>query len=309
MEALIKGMRAAAEPTRLRILSACSRTELTVTDLTLILGQSQPRVSRHLKLLVDAGLLERNREGNWAYYRLVVNGPWSKLTEMLVTLIPDHDSVFTKDLESLSKIKIERAEWAAAYFRENAIRWDRIRSLYIDDSKVEQALSSILADTHMDNLLDIGTGTARILEVLGSSADYAVGVALSREMLAVARANLEKAKLKNCHVRHGDMYHLPFTEHSFDAVTIHLALHYAEAPVKVIAEASRMMRSGGRLVVVDFAAHSEESLRTEHGHQRLGFVDSEITEWFSLAGLASETPVRLAGSPLTVCLWPASRVV
>lgn len=306
MELLLKGMRAAAEPTRLRILAACSRAELTVTDLTQILDQSQPRVSRHLKLLVDAGLLERNREGTWAYYRLAANGLWADLTETLVSLIPAHDAVLISDLKRLAAVKRARAEWAAAYFRRNAERWDNIRSLHVDDAEVEQALKSLLAEGEMRNLLDIGTGTGRILEVFGASVESAVGVDLSHEMLAVARANLDRANLHNCQVRHGDMYHLPLADHTFDAVTIHLVLHYAEEPALAISEAARMLRPGGQLVVVDFVTHNEEILRTEHGHQRLGFDDTELASWFAAAGLESEPAVRLPGTPLTVCLWSAS---
>ena len=306
MEALLKGMRAAAEPTRLRILAACSRTELTVTDLTQILEQSQPRVSRHLKLLVDAGLLERNREGTWAYYRLAADGSWADLTDTLVTLIPEQDAVLVNDLERLAAVKRARAEWAVAYFRRNAAQWDSIRSLHVDDAEVEQALKSQLEQNEIHSLLDIGTGTARILEILGTSVDSAVGIDLSHEMLAVARANLDRANLHNCQVRHGDMYHLPLAERAYDAVTIHLVLHYAEDPAQVIAEAARMLRPGGRLVVVDFATHNEEDLRTEHGHQRLGFDDSELAGWFAAAELESERPVHLPGTPLTVCLWSAS---
>ena len=309
METLLKGMRAAAEPTRLRILAACSRTELTVTDLTKILGQSQPRVSRHLKLLVDAGLLDRNREGTWAYYRLSATGPWVDLTNTLVALIPERDTVLTNDLERLADVKRARADWAAAYFKHNAAQWDRVRSLHVDDVEVEQALKSVLVQGKIHNLLDIGTGTARILEVLGGEVDKAVGVDLSHEMLAVARANLERADLNNCQVRHGDMYHLPLADQLFDAVTIHLVLHYAEEPARVIAEAARMLEPSGQLVVVDFATHSEENLRIQHGHQRLGFDDDELANWFSAAGLVSGVPVQLAGTPLTVCLWPASRRV
>jgi ArsR family transcriptional regulator len=307
METLLKGMRAAAEPTRLRILAACSRTELTVTDLTQILGQSQPRISRHLKLLVDAGLLDRNREGTWAYYRLSATGPWDELTNTLVALIPAHDTVLNNDLERLAEVKRARADWASAYFRRNAAQWDRVRSLHVDDADVEQALKAVLAPRKIHNLLDIGTGTGRILEVLGDIADKAVGVDLSHEMLAVARANLERAGQSNCQVRHGDMYHLPLADQLFDAVTIHLVLHYAEEPARVITEAARILQPGGQLVVVDFATHSEEELRIEHGHQRLGFDDHEFETWFRAAGLESGAPIQLAGTPLTVCLWPASR--
>jgi len=307
METLLKGMRAVAEPTRLRILMACSRTELTVTDLTQILGQSQPRVSRHLKLLVDARVLDRNREGTWAYYRLSTNGPWNDLTSTLISLIPAHDTVLNNDLERLAAVKRVRAEWATAYFRRNAAQWDRVRSLHVDEAEVERALKAVFVPKKIQNLLDIGTGTGRILEVLGDMVENAVGVDVSHEMLAVARGNLERAGMSNCQVRHGDMYHLPLADQLFDAVTIHLVLHYAEDPAQIIKEAARTLQPGGQMVIVDFAMHSEQELRKEHGHQRLGFGDHEFAIWFKAAGLVSEAPIKLVGTPLTVCLWLASR--
>ena len=309
MEALLKGMRAVAEPTRLRILIACSRTELTVTDLTQILGQSQPRVSRHLKLLVDARVLDRNREGTWAYYRLSTDGPWDNLTSTLISLIPARDTVLNNDLERLATVKRVRADWATAYFRRNAARWDRVRSLHVDEAEVERALKAVLVPKKIHKLLDIGTGTGRILEVLGDMVENAVGVDVSHEMLAVARGNLERAGMSNCQVRHGDMYHLPLADQLFDAVTIHLVLHYAEEPARIIKEAARTLQPGGQMVIVDFAMHSEQELRIEHGHQRLGFDDHEFAIWFKAAGLVSGAPIQLVGTPLTVCLWPATREV
>jgi len=307
MDKLLQGLRAAAEPTRLRIMALCSHGELTVSDLTNILNQSQPRVSRHLKLLVDAGLLERFREGAWAYYRLAESSETAELSRNLVDFVPVSDGVHSRDLERLQFVKQERADQAAAFFRENAARWDKIRTLYIDDQSVESALIKALSKTETRGLLDIGTGTGRILEIFGESIERGIGVDLSHEMLSVARVNLEQQGLRNCHVRYGDMNDLPLDQESFDAVTFHLALHYAEDPSAAIKEATRFLNPGGQLVVVDFAPHEEEGLRDEHAHRWLGFDDDAVFSWFADAGLEAERPIRLPGDPLTVCIWPAVR--
>ncbi|HUZ73231.1 MAG TPA: metalloregulator ArsR/SmtB family transcription factor [Stellaceae bacterium] len=307
METLLTGLRAAAEVTRLRLLALCAQGELTVSDLTDILGQSQPRVSRHLKLLCEAGLLDRFREGNFVFYCLARAGAGGDLARRLVELLPVEDPVVGLDRERLEAVKRRRAAAAAAYFRVNAAHWDRIRSLHVDDGEVEAALVTLLPPAGIGDLLDIGTGTGRILEVLGPKAERAVGIDLSREMLAVARVNLERAACDNCSVRQGDMYQLPFAGGSFDAVVIHQVLHYAERPERAIVEAARVLRPGGRLVVVDFAPHELEYLRAEHAHRRLGFSAGEIMGWCRAAGLVVATPVRLAGDPLTVLLWPSRR--
>lgn len=307
MDLLLSGLRAAAEPSRLRLLALCAHAELTVSELVQIIGQSQPRVSRHLKLLCEAGLLDRFREGTWAFYRLAERGPCTELARMIVDLIPVDDATLALDLERLDAVKRANADRAAEYFRRNAVEWDKIRSLHIAEDKVEVALQSLLPSSGISDFLDIGTGTGRILELFGPGVKRGVGIDQSREMLSVARANLQHANLRNCQVRQGDMYQLPFPGASFDVVVIHQVLHFAEDPAEVIAEAARALRPGGRIVVVDFAPHDLETLRTEQAHRRLGFQDDEVARWFQNAGLVPGKPVQLDGDPLTVCLWPATR--
>src|SRR5579885_1215164 len=205
LERLLAGLRAAAESTRLRLLVLCAQGELTVSELTEILGQSQPRVSRHLKLLCEAGLLDRFREGNWVFHRLTRGGPEAELARRLVELMPAGDPILALDRERLDAVKRQRAETANAYFRANAEDWDRIRSLYVDEREVEAALVAMLPGAGIGDLLDIGTGTGRVLEVMAPRVEHALGIDLSLEMLAVARANLECAGLHNCSIRHGDM--------------------------------------------------------------------------------------------------------
>jgi ArsR family transcriptional regulator len=307
MDHLLAALRAIAEPTRLRLVVLCARGELTVSELTQILGQSQPRVSRHLKLLCDAGLLDRFREGSWVFYRLSQSSPMSGLARQLVAACGEADPTIVLDLQRLSAIKQQRADLASAYFRENAAQWHRIRSLYVDEREVEAALVEIIAAADPRDLLDIGTGTGRMLEILAPRVERALGIDQSREMLAVARVNLERAGLANGQVRRDDMYQLGLPDASFDAVVIHQVLHYADRPAAAIAEAARVLRTNGILVLVDFAPHDLEFLRDEHAHRRLGFGDAEIAEWCRAAGLDPPSAQLLPGNPLTVVIWTAHR--
>jgi SAM-dependent methyltransferase len=307
METVLAGLRAAAEPTRLRLLVLCAKAELTVSELTAILGQSQPRVSRHLKLLCDAGLLDRLREGSWVFYRLARRASNGELARLLAGLVPEDDPILALDRERLDQIKRARAEAAAAYFGANAAQWGRIRSLYVDEVEVERALLDLLPEGRVRDLLDIGTGTGRMLEIMAPRVEHAIGVDASREMLSVARVNLERAGLRNCLVRQGDMYQLPLAGASFDAIIIHQVLHYADRPAEAIHEAARVLRPGGRLAIVDFAPHELEFLRTDHAHRRLGFADAEILDWCRAAGLEPGRARHLAGAPLTVAIWSARR--
>jgi ArsR family transcriptional regulator len=307
MELLLAGLRAAAEPTRLRLLALCARAELTVSELTQILGQSQPRVSRHLKLLCDAGLLDRFREGSWAFYRLAQRGRGAPLAAHLAAFIPADDPGLALDLDRLDAVKQQRAAAASAYFRDNAVEWDRIRSLHVDDSQVERVLLQQLGGRPIDDYLDLGTGTGRLLELIAPKAERALGIDNSREMLAVARARLEAAELRNCSVRQADLYQLPLATASFDAVTLHQVLHYLEDPAAAIGEAARVLRPGGRLLILDFAPHELEELRDRHAHRRLGFRDGEVADWCAAAGLTVRPTTHLAGRPLTVSIWCADR--
>jgi ArsR family transcriptional regulator len=302
---LLAGLRAAGEPTRLRLLALCAQGELTVSELTQILGQSQPRISRHLKLLCDAGLLDRFPEGTWAFYRLAEKGPGLELSRALARLMAPDDHNLAQDMARLAEVKRARQARAAAYFRANAVHWNEIRALHVPEADVERALLTAFAGRPIRQFLDIGTGTGRILELFKERAERGIGIDLSREMLAVARARLEDAGCSRFQVRHGDMYHLPFGPSSVDAISIHQVLHYADEPAAAIREAARVLAPGGRLAVVDFAPHALESLRDEHAHRRLGFSHDEVSAWFEAAGLAPGAAIELKGEPLTVTIWTA----
>lgn len=303
MNALLPALRAIAEPTRLRILWLCARGELSVTELVQILGQSQPRISRHLKLLTEAGLLERFREGSWVFHRVAREGLGAAVAKQLLDLLNNDDPDITMDAARLADVKEERAKIAADYFSANAADWDRIRSLHIDDQDVERALSELFPATGVKDLLDIGTGTGRMLELFADRIESGHGIDLSRDMLAVARANLEHAGVRHCSVRQGDLYQLPYPPQSFDVVTIHQVLHFMDEPGRAINEATRVLRPGGVLLLVDFAPHTREEFRTDYSHRRLGFSDAEVAAWFKAAGLNIQKTKHLPGDPLTVSIW------
>jgi ubiquinone/menaquinone biosynthesis C-methylase UbiE/DNA-binding transcriptional ArsR family regulator len=307
VETLLTGLRAAAEPTRLRLLHLLAQGELTVTEITQILGQSQPRVSRHLKLMCEAGLLDRFPEGAWVFYRLAGKGRGEAVARRLLELLPEGDQTLTLDQQRLAAIRAVRADKAQAYFRDNASRWNEIRSLQVDEAEVEKALVAAFAGRRVHDLVDMGTGTGRVLEVLGPHVERAIGIDLSREMLSVARTNLERLSLSNCMVRQGDIAQLPLPAGTADAVTIHQVLHYAIDPAALVAEAARVLEPGGRLAIVDFAPHGEEILRDQHAHRRLGFEDAEVEGWLRAAGLEPGPAARLPGKPLTVVIWTAQK--
>jgi ubiquinone/menaquinone biosynthesis C-methylase UbiE/DNA-binding transcriptional ArsR family regulator len=308
LEASVAALRAAGEGTRLRILALLSASELTVKDLTAILGQSQPRISRHLKLLTDAGLVERHPEGAWVFYRPSIDGPAGPMISALLDFADHGDMVLARDRERLSAIKRDHSEAARSYFAENAGDWDSIRALHVAEREVEAAMSAAIGDRHFGNLLDLGTGTGRLLEIFAPLYSRAIGIDSSAAMLAVARANLDRAGIANAQVRLGDIYNLPFPRDTFEVVTIHQVLHYLDDPERALAEATRVMRPGGRLLAVDFAPHGLEFLRERHAHRRLGFGHDIVAQWLDKAGLALEKVTDLPAAStdkLTVTLWLA----
>ena len=303
-------LRAAGEPTRLRILALLAREELSVLELCTVLDQSQPRVSRHLKLLAEAGLVERFPDGAWVFYRLAAHGGGRALADQALALIDPDDAELGHDAERLSQVETERGAEAAAYFARNAARWDEIRSLYVAEAEVEAQIRQAVGLDPLGLMVDLGAGTGRMLTLLAGQASRAVGLDLSQQMLNIARVNVGEAGLPFCELRHGDIFDTGLPDRCADLVTVHQVLHYLGDPATAVSEAARLVAGAGRLLIVDFAPHALEYLREQHQHRRLGFSDEEIGRWVAAAGLELETaaalpPASVAG--LTVKIWTARR--
>ncbi|MBB5520158.1 ArsR/SmtB family transcription factor [Amphiplicatus metriothermophilus] len=312
LDATLNIFRAIGEETRLRIMALLLRGELTVTELTLILGQSQPRVSRHLKILADAGLVERYREGSWMFYRAADPhaAPPGAATVFaaLEPLTRAEDRLIARDLERFQQSREARARQAAAYFEANAAEWDTIRRLHLPESDIESRMRALIGDDPVELFVDLGTGTGRMLTLFADRYESAVGYDLSREMLAVARANLERAGVAHAQVRHGDLFSVPLDSASADLVCLHQVLHYLAEPGAAVKEAARLLKPGGRLIISDFAPHQLEFLRDDHAHRRLGFSDEEVKGWCRASSLelfATETlsPHTNEDGKLTVKIW------
>ncbi len=309
-DALNSALKAAGEETRLRVLALLAEAELTVSDLTDILHQSQPRISRHLKLLAEAGLVERFREGTWAFFRLAEQGGGAAVASALLDQLDPADQSIARDRARLASVRAARAAAAQAYFRAHAAEWDRIRKLHVADAAVEAAIKAALADKPFRSLLDLGTGTGRMLELFGGKIERGLGLDLSLDMLLLARDRLERAGLKNCSVRQGDIYDLPLANDSFDVVILHQVLHFLDDGARAIREAERVLRPSGRLLVVDFAPHEQDYLREQFAHRRLGFAAETVTQWMAASGLEPVMHKSLVPEPgsegkIAVSLWLA----
>ncbi|MDR2857981.1 MAG: metalloregulator ArsR/SmtB family transcription factor [Novosphingobium sp.] len=313
-------LRALADPTRLRIMRLLAHMELAVGELALVLGQSQPRVSRHIRILCDAGLAERRKEGSWVFLRSAIGEsrapPVGAAVARLLAAAERDDAAFAarcgEDRRHLAAIRAARETSAEGYFARHAGEWDTLRSLHCPDEPVEAALARALGSDSpgsrdLGALLDVGTGTGRMAELFAPRADRITGLDKSPEMLRIARARLQKLPAEQVELVQGDFLTLPFADASFDTVLFHQVLHYAQEPEGVLAEAARVTRPGGRIAVVDFAAHDHEELRERHAHARLGFSDEQMLALLSEAGFASAPSIALPGMPLTVKIWTARK--
>ncbi len=311
--AIVTALKAAAEPTRLRILLLLAAGELNVKDLTQILGQSQPRLSRHLKLLVEAGLVERFREGSWVYFHVSDRTPGGRLVLDLLKLVDASDAAVARDKERSEALKRERETSAQDYFRTHAADWDRIRSLHVAESEVEAAMSEALGEGSFKLFIDLGTGTGRILELFAGRYERGLGLDLNQAMLTYARSKLGRGGNGHVQVRHGDIYALALPDGVADAIVMHQVLHFLSDPALAIREAARVLAPGGRLLIVDFAPHELEFLRESYAHERLGFTPAQVSDWMQSAGLEPVEQRNLAAEPaageqkLTVSLWLGAR--
>jgi ArsR family transcriptional regulator len=309
----LAALRGAGEATRLRILALLAGAELNVKDLTQILAQSQPRISRHLKLMAEAGLITRFREGSWVFFRAADSGPEGTLARAIVGSLDPADLTLARDRARAQAVQKARAEAAQSYFKAHAAEWDSIRTLHVAESQVEAAMDEALGEGPFESLVDLGTGTGRILELFGPRAKNVLGFDLNHDMLAYARMKLERAGLSQAQVRHGDLYNVPLPDESADAVVLHQVLHFLDDPASAVAEAARVLAPGGKLLVVDFAPHELEFLREQSAHRRLGFGRDQLGRMLEGAGLKLERFRELSPGPaegkLIVSLWLGQKPV
>ncbi len=312
---LLEGLKALGNESRLRIVVVLRRNELTVTQICDILEQSQPRVSRDLRILCEAGLLERHNEGTSAFFRRPRSGTARGLSDTVLSLLDLESDVIAEDTTRLALVRAACADEANAYFEAIAPEWDQIRALHVQDSLIEQAMLQAVEGMAINDMLDIGTGTGRILEVFGKRIQRGLGIDISRQMLSIARNRLEGPGWENCAVRIGDAYDPGVGSAAFDVTVLHHVLHFLDDPTAAVEAAAKTLRPGGKLLIVDFSPHTVEALRTEHHHHRLGFADEEMAAWCRSAGLAdpdithlvARTTPDIAERPLTITLWVADR--
>lgn len=285
--------------------------ELSVGELAQVLGQSQPRVSRHVRILIDAGLAERRKEGSWVFLSLADAARVEPLFALLDRWsgLDGEDPWMLADAARLAAVRADRAAAAELYFASHAKDWDELRSLHIAESEVEAAIARALdaKGRPVGRLVDIGTGTGRMIGLFGPEAAHALGVDRSPEMLRLARVKLAEAGLASAELRQGDMYALPLPSASADTVILHQVLHYAQQPAAAVAEAARLLAPGGRLLIVDFAPHDREELRSRDAHARLGFADDVMLKYLEGAGLDAQVVEHLEGGELTVTIWAGER--
>jgi ubiquinone/menaquinone biosynthesis C-methylase UbiE/DNA-binding transcriptional ArsR family regulator len=315
MEQLLSALRAAGEPTRLRILAILALGELTVSELTQVLLQSQPRISRHLKLLADAGLVQRNPEGSWVFYRLHEGTPIASVLPQIIGHIPDDDHDILRDRERFAEVRQLRAERAQNYFAANAGSWDELRARHFFFHRGFGNMARQL-EAHggaMNLLVDLGTGTGRMLEIFGHRADRAIGFDVSPDMLTLARSKLDEVGAKNCQVRQGDCANVPLEDNVASIVILHQVLHFLDDPQRALNEAARILAPGGSVLIADFGPHEMEALRDEHAHRRLGFSDADMRAMLAHSGLQIAQTQRLSPESrhseqdLTVVMWQAQK--
>jgi len=271
--------------------------------LVQILSQSQPRISRHLKLMAEAGLIERFPDGAWVFYRLALHG---QLSPLIDTVLDGVGQMSDEDRFALDQVRQERRKTADDYFESVASQWENIRSLYVSEAEVEAQILKLAGNEVRGCLVDLGTGTGRMLRLLSNTAKALIGLDLSQPMLNVARARAFADGLNHAEFRHGDIYDTRLPNQSADMVIAHQVMHFLTDPARAMSEAARILSPGGQLLIIDFAPHRLEIMRDQYRHRRLGLSDEDMRHWARAANLMDdggfELPPHVAEG-LTVKGW------
>ncbi len=309
-------LRALADPTRLRVVRLLGAMELAVGELAQVLGQSQPRVSRHVGILCDAGLAERRREGSWVFLRAPLAtkqmpATYRLLMETLASAEGEDEALGAlceADRQKLTAVRSARGQAAEDYFARHADEWDELRRMHIAEALVEDGLKEALGNGPIGTMLDVGTGTGRMAELFAPDADHVVALDKNLDMLRVARAKLQNLPAASVELVQGDFVDLPFAKAHFDTIVLHQVLHFAPDPKQALCEAGRVTRAGGRIAIIDFESHSREELRERHAHAWLGFSDKQIEKFLQGAGFTLDRAIAFEGEELVVKIWLGERV-
>lgn len=313
MEQFASALKALGHTDRLRILALLSHGELTVSELVQILNLSQPRVTQYIKSLEAAGILERLREGSWVFSRLKRgNIGISALVATTLSSLPQDDLTLSADQRRLQDIRSERSKLVEAFFADVANDRGQLGNEYLPQSDIEKALLEIAGETKFEYMVDLGTGTGRMLELFSARAKRGAGIDTNVEMLTVARHKLATVEYSHMSVQQGDLHMTPLGTGVADLVTIHQVLHYLDDPLEAVREASRLLMAGGTFLIVDFAAHQFEGFRDKYAHRRLGFSDAEIEAWLEAAHMSLSSVKNIGREDENlpaVKIWSAKRKI
>ncbi|CAM3630178.1 ArsR family transcriptional regulator [Litorimonas haliclonae] len=297
MENFAAALKTMGHVDRLRILALLARGELTITELVQILGLSQPRVTQYIKSLESVEIIERLREGSWVFSRLKRGNPaLTKLVETTLQTLPQNEALLLSDMRRLNEVRDARSRVADAFFARVAQNSDQLGDEYLPQERIEDALLKISGDGPFDFMIDMGTGTGRMLELFSGRITRGAGIDSNPDMLKVARHKLAPDQFGHISVQQGDLHATPFRENTADLVTLHQVLHYLDDPREAIYEASRLLTRDGQLLIVDFEAHTEDHFREDYAHRRLGFTDLDITEWAKWADLQIKIETKLSNN-------------
>ena len=283
MSSTLKSLRALSDPTRLRIIALLEKDELSVNELQEITRMGQSRISTHLGLLLDSGLVESRREGKRTFYKLAPtpNGTTGEFIQLAIRgakELPEQGG----DQVNLKRILNRRREQAQVYFNQIAGRFDRVYGPGRSWQAFGQLLLRVLPPLVV---ADLGSGEGLLSELLARRCKKVIAVDNSEKIVAFGAAKAKKNGLRNLEFRLGDLQNPPVEPDSVDLVVLSQALHHAEKPSEAIAAARRILKPGGQLMVLDLLKHKFEQAHELYGDRWLGFAESDLHQWFEQAGL------------------------